>query len=243
MAIGARLETRNAADNLRGSPRHRLHLAVAAARLTGRSVEVLVHNISEDGLLLETNAGLAVGETIGLLLPRQQEALARIVWSSGSLFGCRFETPLSRSALSAAQLQSAPSHPPRSGEPQEAARAAKVPAEVETFGARLKTLRLARKMTLIGLAHAVGVSKPTVWKWEKDDVRPREKSLNALCIALGVTERDLLAGEQSAEGPSAVAPGEPSLRSTLAEHIDECKHRIARSAGTRAENVTITIRF
>ena len=245
MAIGARLETRNADGNLRGAPRHRLHLAVSAAKLGGQSVEVLVHNISEDGLLLETNADLSAGETIDLLLPRGQQASARIMWSSGVLYGCKFDKPLSRSALSAAQLQSEP--PPRDASARQPSQVAEQPSaaspDVETFGARMKRLRLARNMSLIGLARAVGVSKPTIWKWEKDEVRPRQNSLDALCVALGVTEQDLLIGERPADSKPPVAPAKPSPRSPLAEDIDECKSRIARSAGTRAENVTITIRF
>lgn len=245
MAIGAHLETRVAAGNLRGAPRHRLHLAAAAVKLTGQSVQALVHNISEDGLLLETNADLAVGETIAILLPHQTEAAAQVVWSSGYLFGCSFTAPLSRAALSAAQLQSAPPQPERSDrsrlQKDEVSLAAS--AGLETFGARLKRLRLVRKMTLVGLARVVGVSKPTIWKWENDEVRPRQKSLNALCNALGVSERDLLVGEQVTESHAAATPGEPSPRSPLAEDINDCKDRIARSAGTHAENVTITIRF
>lgn len=244
MAIGARLETLNVTGNMRGTSRHWLHLAVTAAKLTGQSVEVLVHNISEDGLLLETSADLAVGERISLLLPRQQEATARIIWSSGALYGCEFDTPLSRSVLSAAQLQSAPSRPERPAQlqpPYEGALA--VPTGLETLGTRLKRMRLARNMTLIGLARAVGVSKPTIWKWENDEVRPRPKSMAALCIALGVTEQDLLVGERAAKSHAAATPGETSPSTRLAEDINDCKDRIARSAGTRAENVTITIQF
>src|SRR5690606_2697969 len=109
--------------------------------------DMLVHNISETGLLLETQIDLAVGEKIDLALLRQQAATARVVWSSGALFGCRFDVPLSQSALSAARLQSAAVPPSKSlNRPERQEARSTHLGRQETFGARLKRLRLAKKL-------------------------------------------------------------------------------------------------
>lgn len=246
MAIGARLETPNAAHDLRGAPRHRLYLAVTAAKPAGQSIQVLIHNISETGLLLETGVGLEIGEKIGIHLPHQTETTALILWSSGTLFGCEFAAPLNRSVLSAAQLQSVPAHADRfDGLPagdRETEEPVGMATTSETFGARLRRLRLARSFTLTGLAAAVGVSKPTVWKWENDEVRPRQRSLDKLRVALALSEQELLTGKQERKEQDAVAPIESMSRFSFAESIRECKERIAQLAGTQAENVTITLR-
>src|SRR5690606_1378450 len=107
MAIGARLETRDSAD-LRGAPRRLLHLEVTAAKPSGQSVQALVHNISETGLLLETSTSLEIGDEVTILLPRKAETSALVIWASDGLYGCKFSEPLTRAVLSAAQLQSAP---------------------------------------------------------------------------------------------------------------------------------------
>ena len=125
----------------------------------------------------------------------------------------------------------------------------------ETFGARLRRLRKDRRMSLIGLARLVSVSKPTVWKWEKDEVRPRQKSLEALTAVLGVSERELLFGQAPAEpqpletaqeglseSPPAAhdAPAQPGQLSQL---VRNCKDQIAEAAGTSSDNVSITIQI
>ena len=246
MAIGARLETRDSAD-LRGAPRRLLHLEVTAAKPSGQSVQALVHNISETGLLLETSTSLEIGDEVTILLPRKAEATALVIWASDGLYGCKFAAPLTRAVLSAAQLQSAPRP---TGEfsrllsRADDAEALPAPAATtEPFGARLRRLRLARNFTLTGLAKAVGVSKPTMWKWENGEVHPRQKSLELLRSALDVSERELLTGELEPTEQNASDAPSPSPRSLLAQGIKECKERIAELAGTNAENVTITLRY
>jgi transcriptional regulator with XRE-family HTH domain len=103
-------------------------------------------------------------------------------------------------------------------------------AREETFGARLRRLRKERRISLIGLARLVGAAKPTVWKWETDRARPRPKMLEALAVALGVSEPMLLSGRDLASAPMS-----------LSDVIKECKARIAQSAGTTTDKVAITI--
>lgn len=108
-----------------------------------------------------------------------------------------------------------------------------------TFGARLRRLRKQRRITLVGFARQVGVSKPTVWNWERDAVRPRQKSIRAVAAVLGVSEIELVFGGAA---PAAPLEGEydlPPLQ--LGEVIGDCKARIAEVAGVSARNVQITI--
>jgi transcriptional regulator with XRE-family HTH domain len=108
-----------------------------------------------------------------------------------------------------------------------------------TFGTRLRTLRKQRRISLVGLARQVGVSRPTVWNWERDAVRPRKKSIRAVASLLGVSESELVFGD-SALADRLEGDGEPPpVR--LSEVIGDCKERIAEIAGISAANVQITI--
>lgn len=100
----------------------------------------------------------------------------------------------------------------------------------ETFGTRLKRLRKERRISLIGMARLLNVTKPTVWKWETDKARPRPETLEALASILEVSERALLLGG-----------GDDSAPPQLSELIKDCKGQIAELAGTSADNVSITI--
>lgn len=108
-----------------------------------------------------------------------------------------------------------------------------------SFGARLKQLRKQRRFTLVGFARKVGVSRPTVWNWERDAARPRKKSISAVASVLGVSESELVFGG-AAPANLLESDGEGSpVR--LGEVIGDCKERIAEVAGVSASNVQITI--
>lgn len=109
----------------------------------------------------------------------------------------------------------------------------------ESFGSRLKRLRTERRISQVGFARLLGVSKPTVWKWERDEVRPRQKSIEAAAAILGVSERELIfSGGESRE----VRPAERRLSAhQLKEVVSACKEQIAEVAGTGIENISITI--
>lgn len=99
----AQLTTDARATDSRGATRRSLTLEVRASspRDAGNA---LIRNLSERGLLLETAAELAIGETIHVDLPEAGASEARIVWRDGPFFGCEFLTPVSRAAVSAALL-------------------------------------------------------------------------------------------------------------------------------------------
>lgn len=72
---------------------------------------VVIHDISEDGMLLESSAALAPGETIDVMIPETGAARATVMWNSGRYFGCKFDKSLSTAAVSGALLRS-PAQPP-----------------------------------------------------------------------------------------------------------------------------------
>lgn len=242
MSIEAHLEQRRRPVESRVGPRRKLRLTAPGASGSGTAMNVVVHDLSETGLLLQTSGQLSVGERIEVVLPHAGPTEANVVWASNEFFGCKFEKRISRATLSAAQLLSGPQRNPT---PEDRAEPVGEPQGEESFGMRLRRIRKARGISLIGLARLVSVSKPTVWKWERDDVRPRQKSIQALAAALGASEKELLIGEDalaagSAEGASTGQQGEPEQ---LGELVRSCKGRIAEAAGTSPENVSITIQI
>jgi hypothetical protein len=66
---------------------------------------VIIHDISHNGLLLETTTLLADGETLDVELPEVGFVRAKIVWRSSRFIGCRLTKPLSKAAVSAALLR------------------------------------------------------------------------------------------------------------------------------------------
>jgi len=86
------------------------------------------------------------------------------------------------------------------------------PSRAETFGARLRRLRTERRISQDRFARMLGVSRPTVWKWERDDVRPRQKSLEAAASLLGVSERDLIFSGRTQDAKSEVRRATPEPR-------------------------------
>jgi transcriptional regulator with XRE-family HTH domain len=180
MAIAAHLdETAQAADGRREARRN-LRLEAQGELESGRATNVLVHNVSTTGLLIESEIALAVGEAIAIDLPETGPRLAHVIWSSRNLFGCQFEAAITPAAMSAAQLRSAVAAPALEAE--------------ESFGLRLQRMRKAAGMSLSALAARLGVSKPTVWAWEQGRSRPVESRIAELAEAFDVGVADLVGG-------------------------------------------------
>ncbi|MFN9579759.1 MAG: helix-turn-helix domain-containing protein [Novosphingobium sp.] len=200
--------------------RRQLRLEVSG-ELNGSRANVTVHNISESGLLIETDQALAVGEWFSLTLPEAGAVEAEVVWVSEQLHGCRFATPISRAALSASQLRGVATPPAA----QPDAPATLTPAG-PTLGRRLAAARQARGLTLGHIASALGVSRPTVWAWEQDRARPAPHRLGPLAACLGVSEQ-------------ALAGTEPD--SQVIQVVEEARAKIAAVAGTLPGKVRILI--
>ncbi|EIZ81073.1 XRE family transcriptional regulator [Novosphingobium sp. Rr 2-17] len=204
--------------------RRRLLLEAQGALESGAQASVMVHNISATGLLIESKVDLEVEEGIELVLPGAVIVRARVVWASGQLFGCAFETPLPRAALSAAELRSAVQV--EAGLGTSPLSAAPTTVGGESMGERLHRLRKLRGLTQGELASRLGVSKPTVWAWEQDRARPIEDRMEAIAEALEVTAAELR--------PGRAVPG-------LAELITRCRGQIATALEVPTEKVRIMV--
>ncbi|KQM19409.1 helix-turn-helix domain-containing protein [Novosphingobium sp. Leaf2] len=204
--------------------RRRLMLETQGALASGAEAQVRVHNFSQTGVLLESRIDLDVGEGIDLELPGAPQTRARVVWASGHLYGCAFETPIPPATLSAAALRSAVQTELGLGP----APVPDAPAAMggESLGERLHRLRKLRGLTQGELASRLGVSKPTVWAWEQGRARPIEERVEAIAQELGVDVADLR--------PNRAVPG-------LSDLIARCREQIAAVVETAPEKVRIMI--
>ena len=163
MAITAYLEDDKQKTGNRQSIRRNLRLETQGVSAAHGATEVLVHNISASGLLLESRLSLAPNEEIAINLPHAGVTAAKVIWASGDLYGCEFDVALSAGALS----------------------------PVEAFGVRLKQLRKAKGMTQGQMAAQLGVSMPAICAWETGKARPRDARMKALANALGIPMSEL----------------------------------------------------
>lgn len=219
MAITAHFKTVESSAPDDREPRRALRLEALGATANDEAAQVLLHNISSAGLLLETDASLAEGERIEVDLPLAGVTGARVVWSSGRLFGCAFDAPLSQAVLSAAQLRSVAEGTVALAGDSDAVREG-------SFGVRLKRLRKERGLTLAQIAEAMGVSKPTVWAWEQGKAHPIESRLDTLAEVLGVGLQELQGGADD---------------NALRDFLARSRERIAQAVGTTPDKIRIMI--
>ena len=236
MVVEAKLDVTQAGTGRKRSRRN-VTLRMRGAVASGDVHEVLIHNLSELGLLIETDAELSRGEKITVELPELPERDAQVVWSSDRLFGCEFDRPISKAAVSAAQLRSLPekldlTSPDRS-------QRSKPIMDQQSFGPRLKRLRKERGLSLVDFARRASVSRPTVWSWEAGKTLPRQSKLSVLLDVLEVSEADLLAPDTSQVPPHVETPADASR--DLRSAVEEAKARVAELAGTTAEKVRLVI--
>ncbi|WP_439568816.1 helix-turn-helix domain-containing protein [Sphingopyxis sp.] len=219
MAIPAFIEKMAPAGDKARSARRRLRLQVHGTRAAGGDVIVSVHNISATGLLLEGDVALTQGDGIDIVLPHAGSTRARVIWASGALYGCEFETPVSPATLSAAQLRAVV------GADRDADAARDTPV-AESFGVRLHRLRTAKRLTQVQIAAELGVSEQSISAWEQDKARPKVGRIKALAILLEVEMTELL-GIDEAE--------------SLSDVVARAKAQVAEAAAVSADNVKIII--
>ncbi|HYX47021.1 MAG TPA: PilZ domain-containing protein [Sphingomicrobium sp.] len=106
MAILAELHPQRRTSERRVALRRTLQLIVRGETPAGDSAQVLIHDISVTGILLETSADLLIGETIEVEVPEGGPTTAIVMWNSGRFFGCQFHGRISPAAVSAAVLRS-----------------------------------------------------------------------------------------------------------------------------------------
>lgn len=203
MAIKAHLQPDT---GQRSDARRALRLDTSGRLADGAEANVTVHNISAAGLLIETALELAADEQFTIDLPEAGRVDAVIVWRSDQLYGCAFAKTLGPAALAAAQLRSplgdGQSSQNRFSSPGSTPRGSPGPA----FGATLNRLRRERGLTLADIASALGVSKPTVWAWEKGKAKPVPERLDAIAAVLGVSREDLAqTGHTNTTGNALIA--------------------------------------
>ena len=105
MALLAQIYQDARSSDQRGAARRSLRLDVESAA-GDRQSRAIVRNLSETGLLLESETALATGEELLVELPQAGAVPARVVWARRPFFGCEFVRPVSRAAVSAALLKS-----------------------------------------------------------------------------------------------------------------------------------------
>jgi transcriptional regulator with XRE-family HTH domain len=98
----------------------------------------------------------------------------------------------------------------------------------ESFGVRLRRLRLKKRLSQVRLAAALDVSVPAVSAWEKDRARPKHGRLDALGRLLEVSVSELLGNDVPEFSPDMLA---------------ESRDQIARIVGTTPDKVRILIEF
>ena len=110
MALQSREASFETSIDKRNCRRHRLILEVEARDSGPTTGTVTVYDISNTGLLMETNSSLSVGEMIEVQLPLVGFRTAEIIWTSGQLVGCKFAHALTQAVVSAARLGGSFSH-------------------------------------------------------------------------------------------------------------------------------------
>ncbi|WP_172970214.1 PilZ domain-containing protein [Erythrobacter sp. THAF29] len=95
--------------------RRTVRLATQLASPTERA-EALIHDLSGQGLRLETSVDIEEGEQLLVELPYVGPVEAKVVWRKGSVCGCQFNTPVSQAVVSAALLRSPIARPQEGGE-------------------------------------------------------------------------------------------------------------------------------
>jgi hypothetical protein len=107
MALLAQIERVGRVSNARSANRRKLSLAAHGATAAQMFATVVIHDLSETGVLIETNEKLVTGERLEIDIPEAGAPAAAVMWSSGRYFGCQFDQRLSKAAVSAALLRSA----------------------------------------------------------------------------------------------------------------------------------------
>lgn len=179
--------------------------------------EAVVHNISEFGLVMESDAPLAKGNPVDIKFPHSGAVGSNVAWVSGRLVGLDFAVPISRITLSAGRLQGAVALGPT---------IAGTARHRESFGVRVQRFRLAKAMSQRQLAHLMKVSDAAVCNWELNKTRPRPLRMDELAKILDVSLTELL--------------GEPEQMNLIAQ-IASARESIANAAGVGEDHVRIQI--
>lgn len=78
----------------RSEPREEVYHRTRATLADRRQLSVLVVNVSPSGLMLRSDASVAIGECVRVWLPGVGEVVAAVRWALGGRIGCQFDQPI-----------------------------------------------------------------------------------------------------------------------------------------------------
>lgn len=93
--------------NRRRTARRSLILDAVAHKDEDQVSEIVIHNLSQTGLLMESSAKFELGEIFYLHLPEVGATPAQVRREDNGRYGCEFLAPVGKVVLSAALLRSA----------------------------------------------------------------------------------------------------------------------------------------
>jgi transcriptional regulator with XRE-family HTH domain len=170
-------------------------------------------------MLLETSHALNIGDKVETVFAEAAVALGEITWTGVKLFGCQFDH-----SVAAELLEQAVSRVLR----QEQAENASMSQTVDTFGARLQRLRMAKGLHQVDIAERLGVTAVAISNWESDRSQPRQHRIAELAKILGVPSQQL--------ATNAVV-----LPETLPEVLASSKAQVANLLGVTPASVKIIV--
>lgn len=234
MNIAAKVTARCRLGVRRGIPTRKLNLGPNTV-INGPYDKVAIHEISRSGFLISGVAELREGELLEVQHPDIADLSARVIWKGDEYYACAFLRQIAASELARIRLGSRKSGNKDAAQPGPATE----PGKPETLGTRIKRLRKKRRYTMVHFASLIGVSKPTLWRWESDAVLPRQETLRAIAHALDTSELQLLYGLNN----SGHSPGQQVITSDCAksETISEKLDDIARFLEVPRDRVNIVI--
>ena len=142
----------------------RYRLLLEAERETADGTSVILHDLSQSGLLFEAEPGIQSDAEIMLHIPGIGPIAARTVWTNGSFYGAQFATPLTPDRLKAALAQSKviwPAFAPPTPLDIEQARSriAQPEAQLETGPAPVLDLEIGGRDVQVSAKHAEPLSE------------------------------------------------------------------------------------
>ena len=142
----------------------RYRLLLEAERDTADGTSVILHDLSQSGLLFEAEPGIQSDAEIMLHIPGIGPIAARTVWTNGSFYGAQFATPLTPDRLKAALAQSKviwPAFAPPTPLDIEQARSriAQPEAQLETGPAPVLDLEIGGRDVQVSAKHAEPLSE------------------------------------------------------------------------------------
>lgn len=106
MRMFAHVMNADANVNRRRTARRALILDAVAHSGENEASEIVIHNLSQSGLLIESQADFAVGEIFYLHLPEIGATPAQVRRKDDNRYGCEFLAPVAKLVISAALLKS-----------------------------------------------------------------------------------------------------------------------------------------